>query len=106
MTYCTKCGTKNEDDANNCVNCGAALYAGESTGMEQRREWREKRKEDECFGLPRGGTIFALFIGLIIILVGLQQLLNIDIDLGPFAIIVVGLLFVAGAIYGLTRQKN
>ena len=26
MVYCTKCGTKNADDATMCVNCGASLY--------------------------------------------------------------------------------
>lgn len=65
-----------------------------------------ERTRDECFGLPRGGAIFGLFIGLIIIIVGLQQLFGWEIDVGPFAIIIVGILFVAGAIYGLSRRKS
>ena len=65
-----------------------------------------RRREDECFGLPRGGSIFGLFIGIIIIFVGLQQLLGWNIDVGPFAIIVVGLLIAAGALYGLTRRRS
>ncbi len=65
-----------------------------------------KRAEDECFGLPRGGTIFGLFIGVIIILWGLSSLLGWTIELGTYAIIAVGLLILAGAIYGLTRQKR
>ena len=31
MVYCTKCGTKNEDEAKVCVNCGATLVTGGST---------------------------------------------------------------------------
>jgi len=60
---------------------------------------------DECFGLPRGGAIFGLFIGLIIIIVGLQQLFGWQIDVGPFAIIIFGILIIAGAIYGLSRRR-
>ncbi len=65
-----------------------------------------RRKEDECFGLPRGGAIFGLFIGVIIIIVGLQQVFGLNIDVGPFATIVVGLLIAAGAIYWLTCRKS
>lgn len=60
---------------------------------------------DECFGLPRGGAILGLVIGVLIIIVGLQQLFGWQIDLGPFAIIIFGILIVAGAIYGLTRKR-
>jgi len=66
---------------------------------------REKR-EDECFGLPRGGAIFGLVIGALIIILGLQQLFGWEIDIGPFAIIIVGVLIVAGAIYTFTRRKS
>ena len=65
-----------------------------------------ERTRDECFGLPRGGTIFGLFIGIIILFVGLQQLFGWDIDVGPFAVIIIGLLFVAGAIYGFSRGRS
>jgi len=65
-----------------------------------------RRREDECFGLPRGGSIFGLFIGIIIIFLGLQQAFGWNIDVGPFAIIIVGLLIAAGAIYRLTRQRS
>jgi len=103
MVYCTKCGKKNEDDVEFCVECGVAIHPERSS---RRRDVREKRKADECFGLPRGGAIFGLFIGIIIIIVGLQQVFDWQIDVGPLATIVVGLLFVAGAIYGLIRRKN
>lgn len=103
MVYCAKCGKQNEDNVEFCVDCGGALYP-ERRG--RRRDIRERRKKDECFGLPGGGAIFGLFIGIIIIIFGLQQVLGVNIDVGPFAIIIVGLLFVAGAIYGLTRRRS
>ena len=96
MATCTECGTENEEGAKYCVNCGAALG---------RMERRERRPRDECFGLPHGGAIFGLFIGAIIILWGLSQLAGWQIEIGTFAIIVIGLLIVAGAIYGLTKRR-
>jgi len=103
MVYCSKCGKQNEDDVEFCVDYGAVLYPERSA---QKRDFRKRRREDECFGLPRGGAIFGLFIGLIIIIIGLQQVFGLNIDIEPFATIVVGLLFTAGAIYGLTRRIN
>ena len=65
-----------------------------------------ERARDECFGLLHGGAIFGLFIGAIIIIVGLQQLFGWDIDIGPFVTIIVGILIAAGAIYGVSRRKS
>ena len=61
--------------------------------------------ETECFGLSQGGAIFGLLIGVIIIFVGLQQVFGWNIDVGPFAIIIVGILIITGAIYGLTKRR-
>ena len=61
-------------------------------------------RRDECFGLPRGGAIFGLFIGVIIIIVGLQQVFGWEIDIGPFATLMFGVLILAGAIYRLSRR--
>ena len=105
MVYCTKCGTKNEEDAAVCVKCGASLVT--------RPAWRRERRraEKECFGLPHGGAIVGLIIGIIIILVGLSQVPGIlpGIDLGkyigPLIIIVVGVLIVAGALYTYSRRS-
>jgi len=66
MTYCQKCGTKNEDDAGFCKKCGAPL---DITKMSQEKEW-DKHCEDECAG-RKGGRGWAIFWGVIIILVGL-----------------------------------
>ena len=96
MVYCPQCGADNEEDTEFCVKCGAAMYPV--------RGMRRREKRDECFGLPHGGAIFGLFIGIIIILWGARELLGWNIDIGAFAIIIIGLLVVAGAIYGFTRR--
>jgi uncharacterized membrane protein YvbJ len=64
MTYCQKCGTKNEDDAEFCKKCGAPL---DISKKEHEKEW-DRRCENECAG---GGRGWAIFWGVIIILVGL-----------------------------------
>ena len=66
MTYCPKCGTKNEDDAVYCNKCGAPLDITKK-GYEKDMN---KRCEDECAG-GKGGRGWAVFWGVIIILVGL-----------------------------------
>jgi ribosomal protein L40E len=103
MVYCVKCGTKNEDDAKVCSKCGAGLYsAGE-------RPEYYKRMENECFGIPRGGTFVGLAIGAIILLAGLILLLrqagliSTAVDVWPFAIIIFGVLIVIGALYSMRR---
>ena len=64
MVYCSKCGKKNEDDAEFCAKCGASL-----TGIKKdyEKEW-EKRCEEECAGGKHGTQIFW---GIIVILIGL-----------------------------------
>ena len=100
MVTCTKCGRANEEEAKYCVNCGAALYP------ERRVERGERHPRDECFGLPRGGAIFGLFLGVIIILWGLTEIFGWRIEIGTYAIIIIGILVVAGAIYRLTRRER
>ena len=99
MVYCTKCGTKNEEDSAFCVQCQQPL-GGQHT---ERRE--RKRGEDECFGLPHGGIIFGLIIGIIIILVGVTSLAGIDLEFWPIIIVIFGLLIAGGAIYSLTQKR-
>ena len=98
MGYCTKCGTKNEEDAAVCVKCGASLVARPAWGRERRRA------EQECFGLPHGGIIAALVIGIIIIFAGISSLPGIEIEWWPFVIIIFGILIVAGALYRYGRR--
>ena len=106
MVYCTECGNENEEDAKFCVNCGVSLYFEEKE--DECFGW-EKRVEDECFGLPHGGAIMGIIFGTIIVLGGLSLLLSNVLDwrwIGSFMVIAVGVLIIAGAIYGFTRRKK
>ena len=120
MVYCSKCGTKNEDSAKYCIKCGQNLNATTEKSLEQRIEegaeefgkraeaWGEnfgKDVEHECFGLPHGGTIFGLIIGLIIIIVGVTSLAGVDIEFWPLIIIIFGILIAGGAVYSLTKKR-
>jgi len=106
MVYCTKCGTKNEDTALVCVSCGASL----ETGTPVTRRYERRRAEAECFGLPHGGAIVGIAIGVIILIWGFivlaQQsgLITRALDVWPIALIIFGILIVIGAIYGLSRR--
>ena len=120
MVFCSKCGTKNEDTAEYCSKCGAKLTVSTEKSIEKRIEkgaeefgkraekWAEnfgKQTEQECFGLPHGGTIFGLIIGTIIILVGITSLAGIELEFWPLIIIIFGLLIFGGAIYSLTKKR-
>jgi len=109
MVYCTKCGTKNEDTALVCVKCGASL----ETGTYVTRRSERRRAEEECFGLPHGGMIAGMVIGVIILLLGFWELMHIVNPavfpsatniLGPLILIIFGLLIVLGALYRLGRR--
>ncbi|MCW3981105.1 MAG: zinc-ribbon domain-containing protein [Candidatus Bathyarchaeota archaeon] len=104
MVYCSKCGSKNEDDVEFCAQCGASL---KKPSLEKRYRARRKRLEDECFGLPHGGAIAGLIFGAIIILWGLSLIPNLlpeGFELWWFIIIIFGVLMVAGALYRLGRR--
>ena len=121
MVYCSKCGTKNEEAAETCVKCGAKLNVSTEKNLEKRIEegaeefgrraeaWGEsfgKRTEDECFGLPQGGTIFGLILGIIIIVVGISIAAGIDWAIWwPLMIVIFGVLIISGTIYNLIRKK-
>jgi len=92
VVYCSKCGTLNSDDANVCIKCGAALYAGkEETGP----YWRHERHRQEYYDRARrGGSIAVLMIGIIIISIGvvflIEQTYGINIHWWPMIVIIVG----------------
>ena len=119
MVDCAKCGAQHEDDASDCASCGEPL----KVSRRERRGWEEeievraeefghraerfgRQMEDECFGLPGGNTIIGVLIGMAIILVGTSQLMGWNLDLGPFAIIVVGVLIVAGVLYKQSKGRR
>jgi len=111
LVYCTKCGAKNEDDAAVCAQCGAPLQVS-------RREKRyrsgdecfgphEGRVEDECFGLPHGGAIAGIVFGIIIVFIGLaifSGFTDVWNLLWPLMLVIIGILIIAGAIYGMRRK--
>ena len=100
MVYCSKCGTQNEDNALDCIKCKAPL---QSTLPERSRQPRERRWEDECFGLPFGGIIFSLGIGGLIIFSGLAALFPEDI--GHIFGLVNGVLIMAMEQFGLKMSN-
>ena len=102
MVYCTKCGTENTDDVENCSNCGASLNP--PANQYRRRDWDY---QDDCFGGRRNQT-WPIMIGLFIILIGLSNILD-DIfpwatwdNLWGFFLIAAGLMIV----YNITQKKR
>jgi len=102
MVYCENCGTKNEEEDEYCSKCGTPL---KETDRERRLRERRQRR-GECFGLPGGNIIGPLIAGVILILVGLSALYGFQYlrYLGPALIVIIGLLIIAGAIYGSRRK--
>jgi hypothetical protein len=109
VVYCPKCGTKNEDTAEFCIKCGASLQTGTYTS----RRYERRRAEQECFGLPHGGAIVGIAIGLIILLWGvllLAQQAGLITSTGTpdfwvVILIIIGVLMIAGAAYRMTRPR-
>ena len=103
MVYCTKCGTENKDDAQYCVKCGAPLY-GERRERPEKYEKHEKEEREEremCFGTSVPSSFWGIFIGVIIILVGLSMLLQ--IEAWPLIIIALGIMILISV---LTRPRR
>jgi len=105
MVHCVKCGTENRDDAKFCIKCGAQLYV-------TRESEHYRRVENECFGLPHGGLIVGIVIGIIILLFGIAEVIkqtnpNVDYSgwIGAFVIIIIGILIIVGAMYRMQRRR-
>jgi len=119
MVYCQKCGAQNEDGAVICASCGEPLRVAHrrSRGWEEELEYRAEEfgaraerwgrsMEDECFGIPQGGSIVGIIFGLFIIIWGASELMGWSVDLGSYATIVFGLLIVIGVLYGQSRGRR
>ncbi len=132
VTTCPKCGSKVRDDMAFCPNCGASLrveqataqqappppprYRDEKSEKEERNEKREKSEKSEKHE-KRGPYAFIgpLIGGLVLIIIGLTAYLQINnivqINAGSLwavFFIIIGILIIAGAIYGTTmaRRRN
>ena len=122
MVTCKRCETKNDENADYCVKCGAKLETSQEESWGKRmekwgeeigkraEEWGEdfgRHAEQECFGLPNVGAFLSLLIGAIIILVGIAWLIGIALTryFWPLIIIGFGLLILTGAIYSLIRRR-
>ena len=110
MVYCSKCGTQNPDTNTVCSNCGAPLYTVGQRYVGSDRE-HYHRMENECFGLPNGGMIVGIVIGIIIVLAGLGLFLQtygiqIQTWLWPVVVIIFGLLILIGAVFGRRRYHE
>ena len=120
LVYCSKCGAKNEDEAKYCIKCGADLKVSREKDFGKRaeewgeqfgkraEEWGEqfgRQVEEECFGLPHGGLIVGLILGIIIIIAGLSLLVGIALwFFWPVILIIFGILIIVGVLYGLSRK--
>jgi uncharacterized membrane protein YvbJ len=123
MVYCVKCGENNSNDATFCVKCGEHLMDspdnegdwerridawGEDVGQraEQWGKRIEREIDDECFSSSHDGAIAGIIVGIIILLLGVAVLANVNIwsYLGPLAVIVVGILLIAGVVYRWIRR--
>ena len=70
MTYCSKCGTKNEDDAEFCKKCGLTLK-GTTKGQH-----KDDKCEEECV-VGKRNPIAPIFWGIVVILLGLWILFEV-----------------------------
>ena len=81
---------------------------------EDRTEVRRpgKPKDDECFGLPNGDAVCGVIFGGIIIISGLAWVMGWDFAtlwetaIGPYLVILFGVLIIAGAVFSSTRKKR
>jgi uncharacterized membrane protein YvbJ len=80
MVYCTKCGEQNEDGTEYCQKCGASLTAKD-------RIRRVRSDRDMCFGAPMEGNVL-----------GISQIMNIDVNLFAIVAVVFGLYIVWNAL--------
>jgi len=109
MVYCPSCGTKNEDAAQRCVQCGETLIFDDKSRPPQRSsdlcyEWEDDKTKKRIS--QRG----ILIIGAIITIWGLSQVSNIWFpDFGssiwPTAFLAVGIIVIIYALFFFRRDN-
>jgi len=75
MAYCSKCGTKNEEDAEHCKKCGASL-SGKAT---DRKKDIDNKCEEEC-AIGKRSPYAKFFWGIILILLGIWIFFEIIVE--------------------------
>jgi uncharacterized integral membrane protein len=105
---CQACDYKNDDDAEYCARCGAALSEIKTKPVKGEGEDCYGDEDNQCFGLPHGGAIFGIIIGIVIIVWGLSSITGFPIwnYFWPLILVLFGLLIVAGAIYAMRRRST
>ena len=107
MKTCEACSYENDDDADFCARCGAHL-ADKAVKPQVHEEDKDcyGSEDDDCFGLPYGGAICGLIIGVFIILWAVGALLGWSIwdYFWPIILVTFGVLIVAGAIYSMRKR--
>lgn len=122
MSYCPKCGNKVDDEMTFCPKCGAVLKAQQaSTGTwtqptiygrhEKTEEKSEKQEKNEKHEKHEYGFMGPLVGGLILLFIGLglymQAVGYVKTDvLWALFFVLVGVLIIAGGIYGVIMAER
>ena len=113
MVTCQACGAMNDEDAEFCAKCGASLEPTTTTPRRARQTdcfGGPDKPEDECFGLPYGGAICGLIIGIFIIIWAasffIPQLATIIANWWYLFIGIIGVLLIVGALYSISRRRK
>jgi uncharacterized membrane protein YvbJ len=80
MTYCSKCGNKNVDNAKFCNKCGATL----DNSIKDHKKDHDDRCEEEC-AIGKQSPYAPIFWGLIVIIIGLWIIFSLVIPQTEFA---------------------
>jgi hypothetical protein len=115
LVYCTRCGTRNSNETEFCIKCGTGLFKRKNV-IDELMETMERGTtqcfgsgrsvENTCFGVRRFGEILGLIVGILIILWGISILLGEPIWqwIGPYFVMVIGLLIIAGSLSRIIRS--
>jgi uncharacterized integral membrane protein len=107
MVYCSVCGKKNEERAEVCAECGNSLYPAKPVKRDDCFSG-DGGPEDECFGLPHGGAICGVLIGLFVIIWAAAIIFQFPIwnYFWPLMLFALGVLMIAGAIYAMSVRRK